>query len=56
MDLKKHLINMILMFDGHEYTKMELYTKTCIELSRIKDDLIMRDDVSVKDEYICTVI
>ena len=56
MDLKKYLINMILMFDGHKYTKLELYTMKCIELSRIKDELLMRDDVSIKDECISTVI
>ena len=56
MDLKKYLINMILMFDNHEYTKLELYTKTCVELSSIKNELLMRDNVNIKEEYICTII
>ena len=47
MDLKKYLINMILGFTNHKYTKLELYTMTCVELSRVKEELRMRDDVKV---------
>jgi len=55
MDLKKYLVNYILGLTNHEYTKLELYTKTCVELSRIKDELHMRDDVKVNADF-CTVI
>ena len=47
MDLKNYLINMILKFINHEYTKLELYTLTCNELSTIKNDLHRRDDVLI---------
>ena len=55
MDYKKYLINYILTFDSNDYSKLELYTKTCIELSRIKDELHRRDDVQVNAD-LCTVI
>jgi hypothetical protein len=47
MELKSYLINMILGFNNHKYTKLELYTLTCNELSTIKNDLHRRDDVSI---------
>ena len=47
MDLKNYLINMILKFNNHKYTKLELYTLTCNELSTIKNDLHRRDDVVI---------
>ena len=55
MELKKYLINYILGLTNHKYTKLELYTKTCVELSTIKDELHMRDDVKVNVD-LCTVI
>ena len=55
MDLKRYLINYILGLTNHEYTKLELYTKTCVELSNIKNELHMRDDVKVNAD-LCTVI
>ena len=55
MDYKNYLINYILGFNNHKYTKLELYTKTCIELSRIKDDLHRRDDIQLNVD-LCTVI
>ena len=55
MDLKKYLINYILGLTNHEYTKLELYTKTCVELSTIKNDLHRRDDVKVNAD-LCTII
>mgnify|MGYP003155699353 CR=1 FL=1 len=55
MDYKNYLIEYILRFNNHKYTKLELYTKTCIELSRIKDDLHRRDDVQLNVD-LCTVI
>ena len=55
MDYKKYLINMILTFDTN-HSKQELYTMTCVELSQLKNELLMNDNVSIKDEYICTVI
>jgi len=56
MDLKNYLINMILTFDGHKYTKIELYTMKCIELSRIKDELLMLDSVNIKPECIIELV
>ena len=47
MDYKNYLIEYILGFNNHKYTKLELYTKTCIELCTIKDNLHRRDDVSI---------
>ena len=48
MELKSYLINMILGFNNHKYTKLELYTLTCNELSTIKNDLLESDDVTVE--------
>ena len=56
MDLKNYLINIILQFDNHEYTKLELYTKTCLELSTIKDELVMLDSVNIKPECIIELV
>ena len=47
MDYKNYLIEYILGFNNHKYTKLELYTLTCNELSTIKNDLHRRDDVSI---------
>ncbi len=47
MDLKKYLINMILGFSNHKYTKLELYSLTCLELSSLKEELRMKDSVGV---------
>ena len=55
MDYKNYLIEYILGFNNHKYTKLELYTKTCIELCTIKDNLHRRDDVRVNADF-CTVI
>ena len=55
MDYKNYLINYILTLDSNNHSKLELYTKTCIELSRIKDELHRRDDVQVNAD-LCTVI
>ena len=55
MDYKNYLIEYILGFNNHKYTKLELYTKTCIELCTIKDNLHRRDDIQVNAD-LCTVI
>ena len=47
MDYKNYLIEYILGFNNHKYTKLELYTLTCNELTTIKNDLHRRDDVSI---------
>ena len=47
MELKNYLVNYILGFTNHSYTKLELYTMTCVELSRVKEELRMRDDIKV---------
>ena len=55
MDLKNYLVNYILTLDSNKYSKLELYTKTCVELSTIKNDLHRRDDIKVNAD-LCTVI
>ena len=47
MELKNYLVNYILTLDSNKYSKLELYTLTCNELSTIKNDLHRRDDVSI---------
>ena len=41
------LINMILGFNNHKYTKLELYTLTCVELTQLKEELMMSDKVTI---------
>lgn len=47
MDYKEYLVSYILQLTGHNHSRLELYTKSCIELSWIKEELRMRDDVEV---------
>ena len=43
MDYRTHIIKMILGLDN-TYSKLELYTMSTLELSRIKDVLLMMDN------------
>ena len=47
MELKSYLINMILGFNNHKYTKLELYTLTCVELTQLKEELRMSDKICI---------
>ena len=55
MDLKNYLVNYILTLDNNKYSKLELYTKTCVQLSTIKDYLHSLDNIKVNADY-CTAI
>jgi len=51
----KYLINRILQFDTN-HSKIELYTMTCIQLSQIKDELLMLDSANLKPECIIELV
>jgi len=55
MNYKQYIINMILQFDTN-YTKEYLYTLQVMDLSRIKDECLINDNIHIKQENIIELI